>query len=85
MLIVKPQTLEKIAANRGWLHTKGRLVGTVNVAAMAKAIGMDRSTVMRAYEGGPVSSEFLARIVTQTGVSLDELVTITDDNYKAVA
>lgn len=83
MLTIKPQTLERVAAQRGWLHQSGRLRGTVNVAAMAKAIGMDRSTVMRAYEHGTVGTELLEKLHIATGLSFDALISVIPEKRSA--
>lgn len=74
MLKIDPEQLTRIAESHGWLHTSGRLKGTVNARQMAAAIGVNTTTITRAYDGGSVGPRLLLRLKAVSGVSLDDLV-----------
>ena len=74
MLQIRPQVLEEIASDQGWLHSKGRLQGTVNTRQMAMSLGLSTSTVIRAYDGGSTGLKLLEKLSDISGKSLDELV-----------
>lgn len=83
MLQINPMTLAEVAAERGWLHTRGRLSGTVNTTAMAQGIGVATSTLTRAYDGSAAGPVLIERLRTATGRSFDDLVRIVPDERNA--
>lgn len=64
------------AAERGWTHTTGRLAGTVNTRAVARAAGLSVNAVARAYAGGEVSAGIIARLLTTTGSPFEKLFVV---------
>ena len=87
MLQIKPQAMVEIAAQKGWLHTRGKLQGTINAAAMADGLGVATSTVIRAYDGGQQAGAVLIeRLHQSSGLRFDEILEIvSDDSIVAVA
>jgi hypothetical protein len=86
MLQIKPQAMVDIAATKGWLHTRGKLQGTINAAAMADGLGVATSTISRAYDGGQLAGPVLVeRLVEASGLSFDELLEIVQDEQPSVA
>ncbi|MFJ4173339.1 hypothetical protein [Microbacterium sp. NPDC089696] len=79
MLRIEPQVLSQIAAERGWMHTSGRLAGTLNATAMAQQLKVSVSTVTRAYDTGAVGVTLLSKLKLCSGWSLDDIVTVSED------
>lgn len=77
MLRIEPAVLNRIAADNGWTHARGRLAGTINATAMAKALGVSVSTITRAYDTGSLGVVLLGRLQQATGWSLDRIATIS--------
>jgi hypothetical protein len=73
MLIINPAALTDIAKANGWLHETGRLKGTINASQMAIALGVAKTTLTRAYDGGGAGTQLLTRLQDLSGLSLDEL------------
>lgn len=74
MLKVDPATLTEIAKTNGWLHTSGRLAGTINTSAMALGLGVSKSTVNRAYDGGAAGLRLIEALHEISGVKFDDLL-----------
>lgn len=74
MLTINPAALTDIAEKQGWLHTTGRLNGTINAARMAEALGVSKTTITRAYDGGGAGPKLLSKLQDVSGLPLDDLV-----------
>lgn len=74
MLLFDPRVIDLIASEHGWLHTKGRLAGTVNASKMAEGLGVAKTTITRAYDGGSAGIVLLERLREVSGMPLDSLV-----------
>jgi len=79
LLQIDPSALEQIAAANGWLHTRGRLKGTINAAAMADGIKVHRSTVLRAYDGGRAGDVLMERLLAVTDLPLGDIVRVVPE------
>lgn len=83
MLRIEPAVLNQIAEERGWVHERGRLSGTINATAMAKSLGVSVSTVTRAYDTGSLGVVLLTRLQQVTGWSLDKLASTSGGQQPA--
>lgn len=74
MLKIRTQALVEIANENGWLHTRGRLAGTINTRAMGEGLGVATSTVARAYDTGATGLSLVEKLQSLSGRSLDDLL-----------
>ncbi|MBW1639285.1 hypothetical protein G3H63_09400 [Microbacterium resistens] len=74
MLHINPVAMVDIAREHGWLHESGRLAGTINAAQMALGLGVAKTTVTRAYDGGAAGIVLLEKLQDLSGLPLDALV-----------
>ncbi|TQL46712.1 hypothetical protein FB562_2236 [Homoserinimonas aerilata] len=74
MLLISPSALTEVARENGWLHTSGRLAGTVNASKMALGLGVAKSTITRAYDGGAAGMALLEKLSSVSDLPLDALV-----------
>jgi len=80
MLQIRPETMVSIALARGWVHTRGKLRGSINAAAMAEGLGVASTTITRAYEGNQQAGPLLVeKLHSVSGVSFDDLLEIVAD------
>jgi hypothetical protein len=83
MLRIRTQALVEIADENGWLHTRGRLNGTINTRAMGEGLGVATSTVARAYDTGATGLSLVEKLHDLSGRSFDELLARADADEDA--
>lgn len=66
-----PGAIEVLAADRGWIHASGRLAGTLNASKMATHLGVAKTTVTRAYDGGAAGLTLLEKLSDESGKPLE--------------
>lgn len=74
VLQINRAEMTAIAEENGWMHTRGRLAGTINAAAMAQGIGVHTATVTRAYDTGSVGLKLLENLAEHSGRTYDQLL-----------
>ena len=86
MLQIKPQAMVDIAKSHGWLHTRGKLQGTINAAAMAEGLGVATTTITRAYDGGALAGPLLVeKLRGASSMSFDDLLEIVPEQLEDAA
>jgi hypothetical protein len=73
-LYINPAVMTEIARANGWLHTSGRLAGTINTSQMAEGLDVAKTTVSRAYDGGGAGTVLIEKLAEVSGLSLDTIV-----------
>lgn len=85
MITLRTTAFVAIAAEKGWIHTAGRLEGTVNIAAAARFVGVVPTTLGAAYDGAEVGTKLISHLMFATGLPFEQLFDVVVERAPAIA
>lgn len=80
MLKIRTQALVEIASENGWVHTRGRLAGTINTRAMGEGLKVATTTIARAYDTGTTGLALVEKLHDLSGRSFDDILIRADED-----
>jgi len=85
MITLRTTAFVAIATKKGWIHASGRLRGTVNIAAAARAVGVVPTTLGAAYDGAEVGTKLISHLMKATGLPFEQLFDVVVEPASALA
>lgn len=85
MIKMRTTAFIAIATKKGWIHTSGRLRGTVNIASAARAVGVVPTTLGAAYDGAEVGTKLISHLMYATELPFEQLFDVIIEPAPALA